>query len=160
MGSIQTQETPENTTNTPAQNTPPELIIRYPTFNEHATIADYQIKMALETESLQLEPYTVNCGVTNFIESGNYYLVCEHKSQVTGCLGVTVQYEVNTNELIGWLESVYVERRNRKRGFFKAMLRHNFGVAREKGFSKLRLYVEDHNEIALKTYRNQGFYGL
>ena len=104
--------------------------------------------MADETEELKLDPDTVKKGVENFIKSGNYYLVAEYENKVRGCLGVTAQHDLNTDTLIGWLESVFVEKDFRKKGFFKAMYSKNIEISKQKGFKFIRLYVETENKRA------------
>ena len=55
-----------------------------------------------------------------------------------------------------WVQSVYVRREARKRGLFKFLYKTVRAQAAAEGARGVRLYVDNDNEVALKTYEKLG----
>lgn len=134
------------------------ITIRTATIKDAATIAVFNIRMALETENLRLDPNTIERGVKRLFEDrsrGEYY-VAETGAEVVGCLLITHEWSDWRDGDMWWIQSVYVAPEARKLGVFKALFAHVERLAREAEAVAIRLYVDRHNERAKQTYRKMG----
>ncbi len=119
------------------------------------TIALFNQAMALETENKKLASETILPGVTRLIEStdNGFYLVAEENQVLLGCLGITFEWSDWRNAQFWWIQSVYVDTNNRRRGVFSALYKHVNQLARsEADVCGIRLYVEKENVNAMQTY--------
>lgn len=126
-------------------------------------IADYQVKMAFETENgLKLDPPTVNLGVTAVMDDpskGKYWLA-EVDGKVVGCLLTVPEWSDWRNGTVLWIHSVYVHPDFRKYGVYKALYAHlKQMVTESKELRGLRLYVDKTNLNAQKVYEALGMSG-
>lgn len=126
---------------------------------EAATIADFQLRMARETEDLELDPGTLARGVDGvFAEPARgTYWVAEAAAQVVGSLLVTSEWSDWRNGPIWWIQSVYVLPAERGRGVYRQLyerLRREVEAAPE--VQGLRLYVERRNTGAKRVYERLG----
>lgn len=122
------------------------------------TIAEFNVAMARETESLELEPATVLRGVEHGIAdpaNGRYY-VATRGQEVVGCLLVTHEWSDWRNGRLWWIQSVYVTPDHRRTGVFRGLYDHVRAEAIAAGVIGLRLYVEQENQRAQETYHNLG----
>jgi ribosomal protein S18 acetylase RimI-like enzyme len=122
------------------------------------TIAEFNVRMARETEDLALDHPTVLAGVLAALadhHKGRYFVAAAGE-QVVGQLMLTREWSDWRNGDIWWVMSVYVHPDFRGRGIFKALYRHVERLAREEGAVGLRLYVETENAAAQKTYAALG----
>lgn len=125
-----------------------------------ADIVDFQIRMALETENMQLVRPTVEAGVAAVLENpllGQYLVVVQGEAEVVACLLTTYEWSEWRNGLIYWIQSVYVIPEFRKQGIFAKLYRYVQTMAmtdpRVRG---VRLYVEHENHPAQKAYERVG----
>lgn len=127
--------------------------------DEAGRIAEAQLAMALETESLQLDAAIVAAGVRAVFDDpakGTYYAACQH-GQVAGVLLTTPEWSDWRNGTILWIQSVYVWPRWRRQGVFAAMYDHlREQVQASPGLIGLRLYVATGNTGAQAVYRAMG----
>ncbi len=125
-------------------------------------IADFQIKMAFETENLVLDPKIVNLGVSAVFDDpskGKYWLA-EINNQVVGCLLTVPEWSDWRNGTVLWIHSVYVKNEHRKSGVFKKLYTHlEQMVAQSPELRGLRLYVDKSNHNAQKVYESLGMSG-
>ncbi|HSG66390.1 MAG TPA: GNAT family N-acetyltransferase [Gammaproteobacteria bacterium] len=123
-------------------------------------IADFNRRLAEETESKVLDPATVLAGVTALIDDaahGQYY-VADAGGDVIGQLLITYEWSDWRNGQFWWIQSVYVSPAHRRRGIFKALFDHVSALARANPMvCGIRLYVDEHNAQALATYGALGF---
>jgi ribosomal protein S18 acetylase RimI-like enzyme len=121
-------------------------------------IADFNVAMAAETESLALDPATVLAGVAAGLAdpAKAAYFVAECAGRLVGCCMITHEWSDWRNGDMWWLQSVYVHPDFRRQGAFAAMYRHVRDAAQSAGAVTIRLYVERHNERAKKTYESLG----
>ncbi|MFP5386110.1 MAG: GNAT family N-acetyltransferase [Bacteriovoracia bacterium] len=120
------------------------------------TIADFQVKMAFETENgLKLDPATVNLGVSAVIDdpSKGKYWIAEANGEVVGCLLTVPEWSDWRNGTVLWIHSVYVRPEFRKHGVFKALYQH---VKETNDLRGIRLYVDKTNLNAKKVYETLG----
>lgn len=119
------------------------------------TIADFQIKMAFETENMKLDPPTVNLGVTAVMDdpSKGKYWVAEVEGKVVGCLLTVPEWSDWRNGTVLWIHSVYILSDYRKQGIYRALYLHLKQMVNEsKDLRGLRLYVDKTNQVAQKVY--------
>ncbi|MDX1627378.1 MAG: GNAT family N-acetyltransferase [Fulvivirga sp.] len=136
------------------------ITVRHAKFKELEIITDFQIKMARETEDLDLDQSVVEAGVEAVFEDaakGIYYVAVNEKEEVLGCLMTTDEFSDWRNGTVIWIQSVYVKPEARKQGVFKALYQHIKDlVVDEEAYKGLRLYVEGHNITAQRAYINLG----
>jgi ribosomal protein S18 acetylase RimI-like enzyme len=122
-------------------------------------IADFNGRMAVETEDKTLDPETTKAGVAGLLADaarGRYWLA-EIDGEVAGQLMVTYEWSDWRNGTIWWIQSVYVRQRFRRAGVFSALYNHVKSMAQEdQGVCGIRLYVEKDNENAQATYQKLG----
>lgn len=125
-------------------------------------IADFQIKMAFETENIKLDPPTVTLGVSAVFDDpskGKYWLA-EVDGNVVGCLLTVPEWSDWRNGTVLWIHSVYVHPDFRKHGVYKMLYGHlKQMVSESRDLRGLRLYVDKTNEKAQKVYEALGMNG-
>lgn len=122
-------------------------------------IVDFQVKMALETENLALDPDTVKKGVKYILEnpSAGYYLLAYANRKVVASLMVLYEWSDWRNGNVLWIHSVYVVPEFRKQGIFRQMYAHlREKVEQEHSLKGLRLYVDSDNLTAKAVYEKLG----
>lgn len=126
------------------------------------TIADFQVKMALETENMKLVPETVQLGVSAVMDDpskGKYWLA-EVDGQVVGCLLTIPEWSDWRNGTVLWIHSVYVHPDFRQQGVYKILYGHLKEMVQESSDLRgLRLYVDKTNLKAQKVYETLGMSG-
>ena len=129
--------------------------IRPATPADTQTIAEFNCRLAEESEGKQLDLETVISGVSALFTSatlGRYY-VAETDGKVVGQLLVTYEWSDWRNGLFWWIQSVYVTPAHRRSGVFSSLFRKVSNVARDdSSVCGLRLYVEKGNQRAHDTY--------
>jgi ribosomal protein S18 acetylase RimI-like enzyme len=125
-------------------------------------IVDFQLKMAKETEDLELNPELVNKGVAavyNDKSKGIYY-VAEVDNKIVASLLTTYEWSDWRNGMVLWIQSIYVLPEYRGRGIYKNMYKFlRDKVEADPGLLGLRLYVEKNNSIAQQVYKKSGMDG-
>jgi GNAT superfamily N-acetyltransferase len=122
------------------------------------SIVEYNLRLARETESLALDPATLEAGVAALLAdpTKGLYLLAEEKDATVGQLMLTVEWSDWRNGPIYWLQSVYVRDDRRGAGVFRALWEEALRVARERGARALRLYVDAGNAAAQEVYKRVG----
>ena len=136
------------------------LTVRPARASDADVIADYNVGMARETESIDLDPATVSRGVRAALADANkaIYFVAETGGRVVGQLMITHEWSDWRDGDIWWIQSVYVHPDHRKIGAFTALYRHAEMAAREARAVGIRLYVDEHNEGAQQVYIRLGMH--
>lgn len=131
-------------------------------------LANFNLQLAFESESITLEPVVVLSGVRKVLADpakGKYFvavvgdpLVGEEVvgGEVVGCTMITHEWSDWRDADIWWFQSVYVRQDLRQRGVFRALHSHVVQAAKRAGACALRLYVEEHNTAAIATYSRLG----
>jgi ribosomal protein S18 acetylase RimI-like enzyme len=118
-------------------------------------IIDFQLKMALETEDLQLNEITVKKGVQAVFDDskkGKYYVVTYENSVIASLL-TTYEWSDWRNAKVIWIQSVYVLPEYRNKGIFKLMYAKIKDIVKNSTeFKGIRLYVDKSNMNAQKVY--------
>ena len=131
-------------------------IIRNAGPDDISDIAQFNIAMAQETEERQLDPETIQSGVSDVIQNHahGFYLIAERDQVAVGSLLITFEWSDWRNGTLWWIQSVYVKPEHRRTGVFKAL--YDAVIARAqaaKSVRGIRLYVEQENLDAQSVYQ-------
>ncbi|HLP16723.1 MAG TPA: GNAT family N-acetyltransferase [Bacteroidota bacterium] len=134
------------------------MVIRDARPGDCEAIADFNIAMAFETEHLALDRARVTEGVRAVLSDATKgrYIVAEIDGCVAGQLMVTYEWSDWRNGMFWWIQSVYVDNAYRGRKIFSALYAHAKREAIAQGSCGLRLYVEEENKVAQRTYSKLG----
>ena len=136
--------------------------IRIATEENREIIAEFQIKMAAETENLVLDKETLSEGVMHVLrdpEKGKYFMA-EDEGNVVASLLITFEWSDWRNKWVLWIQSVYVLPDYRKQGVFKNMYAHIKKWATDDNeVAGIRLYVDKTNRRAIDVYSKLGMNG-
>lgn len=136
-----------------------KITVRQGQPHDAAVIADFNTRLAEESENTMLDPATIRRGVEKLLADpikGVYYLACDGEN-VLGQLAVTLEWSDWRDGWYWWLQSVYVRAEVRGKGIFRMLFQHVVNAAEAAGdVAAIRLYVETHNDRALKTYESVG----
>lgn len=133
--------------------------IRKARLTDRAIIADFNSRLAWETEKLRLDPQTIQRGVRAALKDARKgtYFVAEHEGEVVGQLLITYEWSDWRNGNFWWIQSVYVAAEHRQGGVFRALFAHvQKLVESRRAVCGLRLYVEENNDRAQRTYAKLG----
>ena len=135
-----------------------EVTVRDATMDDLASLARFNIDLALESENIHLDPETISSGVRALLEdpSKGRYFVAERDGVIIGQLATTFEWSDWRNGMFLWIQSVFVEPEHRKSGVFRALYRYVEELSRAPGMCGIRLYVHDHNDDAAETYKRLG----
>ena len=131
-------------------------IIRSASTEDITDIAQFNIAMAQETEERQLDPETIQSGVSGVIQNHahGFYLIAERDQVAVGSLLITFEWSDWRNGTLWWIQSVYVKPEHRRTGVFKALYDAVIARARAaKSVRGIRLYVEQENLDAQSVYQ-------
>lgn len=131
------------------------MIVREARTTDIPSLLDFQLKMALETENIQLEILPLTQGMNKLFKDpsrGKYY-VAEEGGEVIGCLMTTFEWSEWRCGTVLWIQSVYVASPWRNKGVFKKMYGHIHQlVDSDPDLKGIRLYVDKTNQTAQKVY--------
>ncbi len=136
--------------------------IRLASQEDQHIIADFQLKMAMETENFKLDKETVNTGVNAVLRdpAKGKYFVAEQDGEIVSSLLITFEWSDWRNKWVAWIQSVYVIEEYRQKGIFKSMYEHIRNWARnDSEIAGLRLYVDKTNHRAINVYQKLGMNG-
>lgn len=135
------------------------MIIRQANTTDSASIVEFQLAMAWETEKLELHEPTVIKGVAAVFADpakGIYY-VAETDGKVVGSLLTTFEWSDWRNGTVLWIQSVYVRPEYRKRSIFSRLYKHiKELVATNNNLRGIRLYADKTNTSAHGVYEHLG----
>ena len=138
------------------------LVIRTFTKADIPVIANFQQRLAEETENVTLDRNKLVKGIEAMLSDpnrGTYYLA-ELDGQVVGCHSITFEWSDWRNGMVWWLQSLYVIESQRKNGVFKKMFEHlQRTINNDPNIVGLRLYVDKTNTRAQQVYQAMGMNG-
>lgn len=123
------------------------------------TIVAFQLRMARETEGLELDNATLSQGVAAvFADPGKgAYWIAERGGQTVGCLLTTFEWSDWRNGVILWIQSVYIVPEERGQGVYRALYeRVRRQVDESADLRGIRLYVDKRNAGAQRVYERLG----
>jgi len=136
--------------------------IRLASEEDKDVIADFQLRMALETEDLHLDEKTVQDGVLGVFRDpskGKYFVATEDQQVIASTL-LTNEWSDWRNQWFLWIQSVYVLPEKRGKGVFRKMYESiREMVKHDEYIAGLKLYVDSKNESAIATYKAIGMDG-
>jgi ribosomal protein S18 acetylase RimI-like enzyme len=135
------------------------MTIRKSQPSDAATIIEFNIAMALETEDKVLKRSEIEPGVHGLFNHPEYgfYMVAESDGQIAGSLMITFEWSDWRNGVFWWIQSVYVRPEFRRKGVYRAMYNTIKDMAvSQPGVCGFRLYVERDNVNAQMTYKSLG----
>jgi GNAT superfamily N-acetyltransferase len=138
---------------------PPPIVIRPATPADAAIIAEYNRRLALETEHKTLDPATLAAGVAAVFAdpARGFYTVADQAGQVVGQTLITFEWSDWRNGWYWWLQSVYVAETHRGAGLFRRLFDHlKTQATADPAVIGLRLYVEHDNARARAIYAQCG----
>jgi GNAT superfamily N-acetyltransferase len=136
-----------------------EMRIRKAEMSDSAAIADFNIRMALETENKELDPDAALRGVKAIFKDQHkgFYLLMTMGGRIVGQLLVTPEWSDWRNKFFWWIQSVYVDPEFRGRRIFSLLFNHLKDKAQTaRNVAGLRLYVDKTNKKAREVYRSCG----
>ena len=125
-------------------------------------IVAFQLAMARETESIELNRHACTRGVEAVFEDRNLgrYFVAETESGLVASLLITPEWSDWRNGVVWWIQSVYVRPEFRRRGVYAGLYEHVRRIAESNETVKgVRLYVDRTNTAAQAVYRRLGMNG-
>ncbi|MBT8433098.1 MAG: GNAT family N-acetyltransferase [Gammaproteobacteria bacterium] len=135
------------------------MIIRTALSQAAAELTEFNINMARETEGVELIPEVISAGVKAMIENPQmgFYLVVELDNGIQASLMVTTEWSDWRNGMFWWIQSVYVRPEYRRQGLYRELYERVKELAeQESSVCGFRLYVENWNSVAQKTYASLG----
>jgi ribosomal protein S18 acetylase RimI-like enzyme len=135
-----------------------QVLIRDATSDDHAFLVNCAAAMALETEHKQLDAARLAHGVQTLLAqpARGFYLVAERAGTRAGTLMVTYEWSDWRGGDFWWIQSVYVLPAARRGGVYRALHDAARMRAQHAGAVGLRLYVEQDNARAQRTYAALG----
>lgn len=127
-----------------------------------ATIIEFQVAMALETEEVTLDRDILTRGVTAVFDEPTHgrYFVAESQGRVVASLLITYEWSDWRSGMVWWIQSVYTIPEFRKRGVYAALYAHiRAQVEPDPSIRGIRLYVDNRNVDAQKVYARLGMEG-
>lgn len=125
-------------------------------------ITDFQIRMARETEEIELDPETCAKGVSAVFENsslGRYFVATDH-GRVVGSLMITSEWSDWRNGTVYWIQSVFVVPELRGQGIYRRLYEHVQQLVNERDDLRgIRLYVDLRNARAQEVYTRLGMNG-
>ena len=136
-----------------------DIQIRRATPGDATAIADFNIRMAMETEGKALDPDTILQGAGSMIANPDmgFYLVAEDDGKLVGSLMITTEWSDWRNGLFWWIQSVFIIEEYRRKGIYRRLYETVKTLAAQAdNVCGYRLYVEKDNRKAQLTYENLG----
>ena len=144
-----------------------DLLIRRAAPADAEVIAEFNQRLAWETERKRLDPAVLAAGVRAVLADPHkgFYTLAERAGAAVGQTLVTFEWSDWRNGWFWWVQSVYVRADARRGGVFRGLFAHlAAAAAADPAVIGLRLYAEHANAEARAAYRRLGMadttYGL
>ena len=127
--------------------------------SDSTRIVELQLKMAQETEALELNKNVVTKGVRAVFRHPAHgtYWVAEERGEIVGVLLAIPEWSDWRNGTVLWIHSLYVIPKARKQGVFRKLyLNLKEQVEQSPELAGLRLYVDRQNKSAKQIYEKLG----
>lgn len=130
-------------------------MIRKAMLRDLSDLVQFNLDLAKESEDLTLNYDKIYQGVKAALvnEDVAMYYVYEQDNKVIGQIMLTKEWSDWRNGYFWWIQSVYIDKKFRRQGIFKALYEYVKSQAEEnEQVCGLRLYVERNNDLAKDTY--------
>jgi GNAT superfamily N-acetyltransferase len=141
---------------------PENVTYREAELSDIATIVQFQIEMARETEGITLDGQVLSRGVCGVLEDRfrGQYLVGERDGRVIASTLITYEWSDWRDGTVWWIQSVYVVPEARRQGVYAGLYAYIQHLAkRDERVRGIRLYVDRRNTVAQAVYSNLGMNG-
>lgn len=134
------------------------MFIRIATIQDAEAIAQNNLHLAEESEHLTIDAVTALSGVRAVLidPTKGFFLVAEEKKQIIGQLMITFEWSDWHNNMMWWIQSVYVRTPWRRKKVFSKLFQEIRHRAKEYDVELIRLYVHTSNTPAQQTYQDVG----
>ena len=136
-----------------------EYQIRAAEINDWEQISRFNSLLAEETENKKLDWEIISEGVKSVLadqKKGRYFVACI-ENRIIGQIMHTWEWSDWRNGELWWLQSVYVDLEYRQQGVFRKLYEKVQDEAQQNSnVVGIRLYVENENLKAQKTYEKLG----
>jgi ribosomal protein S18 acetylase RimI-like enzyme len=136
-----------------------QLIIRWAEPRDIDSLAEFNRRLADETEEMSLDLDTLRRGIGRLLDDPRRgrYLVAERAGTIVGQLMHTYEWSDWRDGDIWWIQSVYVDASHRSQGIYRRLHEHLRQQAINDGeVVGIRLYVENDNHRAADVYKRLG----
>lgn len=126
------------------------------------SIISFQVAMASETESIELDRETCGRGVAAVFDNPSLgrYFIAEEDGRVVGSLLITYEWSDWRAGMVWWIQSVYVVPELRRQGVYRGLYEHVKTIAEsDESIRGIRLYVDRRNTRAQTVYETLGMNG-
>jgi GNAT superfamily N-acetyltransferase len=134
--------------------------IREAVQTDHGFILDCQLRMALETEGMQLDPNLCERGVLAVLRDpnkGRYFVAEDDAGKLIACVLTMYEWSDWRNGNVIWIHSLFVLPAYRKQGVWRSMYEFlKERVMESPDLRGLRLYVDKRNTLAQAAYVKLG----
>lgn len=133
-------------------------MIRTATLSDLDTLVRFNCALAEESEDLKLDPERTREGVRAILEGrqAGRYLLLEEGGVPVGQLMLTYEWSDWRAKMLWWIQSVYVVRERRRRGYYRRLYEEVMRMAREEDVHAVRLYADQGNFLAHAVYEALG----
>ena len=139
-------------------STDDQIKIRPATLDDVPIMAQFSSNIASETEDLVLDLDVVKAGIISLLndKSKGHYYVAEIDGEVAGQTMITYEHSDWKNGTIWWIQSVYTDKKFRRRGVFRSLYNHVLKQATSERAVAVKLYAFNTNKDAHAVYESLG----
>lgn len=138
------------------------MTIREATLADVPALISFQMRMAKETENIDLDERILTNGIHELLkhpENGKYYVAVDGTTSL-GCLMITYEWSDWRCGMVLWIQSVYIDPAHRQKGIYSTMYQYfQEKVKQDPTLLGIRLYVDKSNKKAQHTYERLGMNG-
>lgn len=129
-------------------------MIRVGVVSDLEALVDGNLRMARETEDLELDIERLRGGVLAVLEgrARGAYRVLEEEGKIVGQLMLTYEWSDWRNAEVWWIQSVFVAPQARGQGVYRRLYEGVLEEARQAKAAGVRLYVDARNVKAQQVY--------
>jgi ribosomal protein S18 acetylase RimI-like enzyme len=139
--------------------TVPNVSLRPATPADAAIVAEYNRRLAYESEGKTLDAAVLMSGVAKVLADAHkgFYTLAEIDGEVVGQTLITYEWSDWRDGWFWWIQSVYVRADARGHGVFRALYNHlHTRAVADPDVIGIRLYVEQDNTKAQAIYHKLG----
>ena len=139
-----------------------DIIIRKAEISDLTTLVGFMLKMAKETEDLNLDASVLEAGIAAGLADTEkaMYFIAEENGNSIGSLMITKEWSDWRNAWVLWIQSVYTVEKYRNKGVYRSLYNYiKQLVESQENYCGIRLYVDNTNITAQRVYSKLGMNG-